>query len=320
MSRRDPGWRRHSIFAGEPLGGVKLRLVEWWRASPLSWRFNLTITGNYNGQRIRVPIIHGTGFQNIQLGELTLLRAFSKILENNPGSFVDVGVNLGQTLIKVKLIDRSREYVGFEPNPHCCHYAAQLIAVNQFENCSLVPVALSDQDAIVSLFAKSDAADPSASVVDGFRPPGRYRRSERVAVFRGDRLLQQLNQLSVLKIDVEGGELEVIAGLRETIARLQPYVFCEILPVFDLESETGRFRQRRKTSLLAMLRSLGYTLYRLLHDDTVVELPVIDVHSDVALCNYIFVPQVRLEQFQRIFSVVTPSTGNAAGTPNSQAI
>src|SRR6266581_4231525 len=241
MSERDPASRRVSILSNDTLGAVKLRLLERWRASPLSWRLNITISGRYQGERIRIPIIYGNGFQNVEIGELSLLQAFSKILGAKPGPFVDVGVNLGQTLIKVKLVDRVRAYIGFEPNPHCCHYAARLIELNQFASCSLVPVGLSDRDAIVSLLAKNDAVDPSASVVDGFRPPERYRRAQPVAVFRGDPLLQSLSELSVLKIDVEGGELEVVGGLQETIARLRPYVFCEILPVFDPESETGRF-------------------------------------------------------------------------------
>jgi len=306
MSERDPRSRRVSIFGDSYLGSLQLSLIEWWRASSLSWRINATVRGHYRGQGIRIPIIYGTGFQNVELGELSLLRAFAKILELKPGAFADVGVNVGQTLIKVKLIDRSRVYIGFEPNPHCCQYVARLIDVNKFESCSLVPVGLSDRDTVVSLFTKSDDVDPSASVIGGFRNTDRYRRTQRVAVFRGDPLLRDLHQLSTLKIDVEGGELEVVGGLRETIARLRPYIVCEILPVFDPESEIGRFRQGRQAALVGLLQSMGYTLHRILPDDAVVELSGIEVHSDLALCNYIFVPQSELQQFRQRFRLVTP--------------
>jgi FkbM family methyltransferase len=305
MSERDPDDRRHSIFANQLLGSVKLWLLERWRASPLSWRVNLSVSGRFKGRRIRIPIIYGIGFQNVQVGELALMNAFSKVLASRPGPFVDVGVNLGQTLIKVKLIEPSRRYIGFEPNPYCCHYTTELIRINNFESCSLVPVGLADKDATVSLFAKSDAVDPSASIVDGFRSWERYRREQPVAVFRGDPLLHDLRELSILKIDVEGAELEVVAGLQETIGGLRPYVFCEILPVFDATTETGCFRQRRQDTLLAMLHALGYTLFRMLPDDSVVELRTIDVHGDLALCNYVFVPDAELQQFRQMFRVVT---------------
>jgi len=305
MSDRDPSCQRQSIFGTGLFGELKLRALEWWRASSWSWRVNFTVSGRFNGRRIRIPILYGIGFQNVQLGELALLRAYAKIFATRPGAFVDVGVNLGQSLIKVKLADQSRGYIGFEPNPYCCHYTTQLIQINKFEDCRLVPAGLADKDAIVSLFAKSDAVDPSASIVDGFRSLERYSREQPVAVFRGDPLLHHLDELCILKIDVEGGELEVVAGLQQTIDRLRPYVFCEILPVFDGATENGRFRLRRQDTLLAMLHALGYTLFRMRHDETVVELPAIEVHHDLAQCNYVFVPEAELQQFRRMFRVVT---------------
>ena len=57
-----------------------------------------------------------------------------------PGaSVVDVGANLGQTLLKVKRLDRRARYVGFEPNPWCVVYMEELVRVNRLEHCSIVP-------------------------------------------------------------------------------------------------------------------------------------------------------------------------------------
>jgi FkbM family methyltransferase len=58
------------------------------------------------------------------------------------GTFVDVGMNLGQTLLAAKAIDPARHYIGFEPNPHCFAYCEQLTQLNQLPNVSLVPIGL----------------------------------------------------------------------------------------------------------------------------------------------------------------------------------
>jgi hypothetical protein len=53
-------------------------------------------------------------------------------------------------------------------------------------------------------------------------------------------------------------------------------------------------------------RFWSYTLHRILPDDAVVELSGVEVHGDLALCNYIFVPQSELQQFRQRFRLVTP--------------
>ena len=41
--------------------------------------------------------------------------------------FIDVGVNVGQTLLKLKSISSEINYLGFEPNPNCVNYLKNLI-------------------------------------------------------------------------------------------------------------------------------------------------------------------------------------------------
>src|SRR5919205_552723 len=68
-----------------------------------------------------------------------LARLFA--LAGRPG-LVDVGVNIGQTLLKLRSIARDAPYVGFEPNPFCIQFVNELIALNGFDRCVLLPVAL----------------------------------------------------------------------------------------------------------------------------------------------------------------------------------
>jgi len=51
-------------------------------------------------------------------------------LATRQGAFVDVGVNIGQTLLKLLRIDPNRNYLGFEPQIACCFLIDQFIKDN----------------------------------------------------------------------------------------------------------------------------------------------------------------------------------------------
>jgi FkbM family methyltransferase len=278
----------------------------------LLWRTNITVGGQLAGRPLRVPLQFGAGWEHLRMGEVWLFDSMRRLLDGRPGTFVDVGVNVGHTLVKLKAIDQDRDYIGFEPNAHCLRYTQQLISVNRFSRCTLVPVGISNRTGIMKLFMNPDA-DPSATIVEGFREPGRYARSVPVPVFVGDDVLDTLGvgPVSVVKIDVEGGELDVVEGLRRTLRQNAPYVFCEVLPVWDEHSEMGRFRLERQTRLQAVLAELGYVIFRIYFDATVERLENFGIHADMTRSNYVFVPRAELAAFRRLFEERRAATPEA---------
>ena len=60
-------------------------------------------------------------------------------LQARPGALIDVGVNVGQTLMKMLGIDRNREYVGFEPQIGCCFFVDQFLQLNNLKNAVVLP-------------------------------------------------------------------------------------------------------------------------------------------------------------------------------------
>ena len=302
LIRHDP---RDKELPFEPDGLVNRALTLAARAlhrRGLLWRMNFTLTGRLGGHPLRVPLRHGTGWQHLRMSEVWLFRAMERVLRGRPGAVVDVGVNVGHTLIKMKMADSQRSYVGFEPNPQCLAYVSELIQLNQFTRCVVVPVGASNRTGLLTLHFNHDV-DPSATLVEGFREPARYHRSMIVPLSIGDDVLDSIgvDDVAVVKIDVEGGELEVIDGLTRTLRRSMPYVFCEVLPVFDPRSEVARFRAGRHRALLDLLDSLGYNVFRLYVDDSVEPLTDFGVNSDLTLANYVFVPTCNMEQFKRLF-------------------
>ena len=208
-------------------------------------------------RKVIIPNILGMAFYNVTEPWMSTL--IEKIFKLRSGAFIDVGVNLGQTLINLKIDHFDSAYYGFEPNPICYLYAKELIRVNKFPNCIIYPIGLSNKDEVVTLFLNS-GSDAAGSLIEGFRDPAFYSTSHFVPVFKGDDLLRKLDlkSVSVIKIDVEGGELEVIQGLKNTIMECKPYIICEVLPIFEETTPVGSFRKKRQTILESEIRENGY--------------------------------------------------------------
>ena len=199
-------------------------------------------------------------------------------------------------------MDPQWKYVGFEPNPACCFYIRELIELNGFENCMIVPIGLMNRDGLLQLdFFSGNCADSMASLIEGFRPNKSIHHRMLVPVFRFDSISSVcgLDDIGFIKIDVEGAEVEVIESLRNKIHVHRPVIILEILPVYESSNAVRRKRQGR---LLSLLRSLDYVLFRVKKRDSQVysglqEIDTIGIHSDLACCDYVAIPEERKERF-----------------------
>ena len=283
---------------------IRQWLMRRFCGSGILQHVNFTLSGTVNRTRVRVPIVAGLGMMPVPLWEQEpwLNHTIATLLGESSGVFVDVGVNLGQTLIKVKTLQPERAYIGFEPNPTCVAFVRRLVAANHFRDTTIVPFGLSDAARTLPLFARQeDPTDSSATVV-----PDLYVTQETwvrtpVALLQGDDALAALGvgRVGVLKIDVEGAELEVIRGLEGTLRAHRPSVICELLPSYSPGKKRWAFRQPRTDAVVDTMRSLGYRLFRLLPSGEALPLETIEPHSDKSLTNYAFVPPDVVAAFTR---------------------
>lgn len=216
----------------------------------------------------------------------------AQLMPARHGLFVDVGVNLGQTLTKVKAIEPGRPYLGFEPNPACVAFTEQLIESRSFRDCRIIPAGLAANTGVAELEIPSTSPLGSAgSTVPGFRPSERIRIRKAVVLLALDSLPADIfaPPVAFVKIDVEGGELEVLQTLLPIIERDRPIIIIEILPCYSADRTERVARQEATEALLA---GCGYRLERVVKtsDDRFETLdPVerIGIHGDLALCDYV---------------------------------
>ena len=241
--------------------------------------------------RVRIPALNRGQPYSLSTEEW-LIPWLSLALRLTSGAFVDVGANIGQTLIKYRSLDRERDYVGFEPNPEAASFLIRLAQLNQL-NAKILPCGLSSAPSLLQFFQRW-TFDSTASIVHGFRPESDHPDNKRyVPVLKGDDVLKEIeiNAVGVIKIDVEGGELEVLDGLQETLKSSQPIIFCEILPTKKISDEIAAFRRKRKDKTEQLLQSCGYAIYRLSKDRTeMAPYRTFPDDADLNWCEYVFLP------------------------------
>lgn len=193
-----------------------------------------------------------------------------RVLEARHGTFIDVGVNAGQTLAKVLSIDKDRAYVGFEPQISCCFNADQFIKANGLVNAQVLPLALGDSNRLLSFFSEGET-DECASLIDRKSLAGN-RTQTFVQCRMGDEILREMGiaQISAIKIDVEGAEVQVMEGLKETLTSQRPTIIFEVLPNFSgigkriwHDPDTCASNHASANRIRELLHQIGYQIFQI---------------------------------------------------------
>jgi FkbM family methyltransferase len=178
--------------------------------------------------------------------------ATSLYLENlSPGDHVlDVGANIGYfPLVTSRAIGPSGRLLGFEPSPDVIEILKRNIQQAGATNVEVFPWAIGSKNEIAQ-FHQSEVPNWGSLIWDDTLLP---TRSIAVEVKRVDDIVQKVPGFhpTVLRMDVEGGELMVLAGAQEVLREYKPFLFIEV-HTFALGWEAVR-------SALVGLRNLGYS-------------------------------------------------------------
>lgn len=214
-----------------------------------------------------------------------LSRVIARLLTDRPGAFIDVGTNFGQTLVQLLATHPGRQYVGFEPQVSCCFYIEQFLRTNGIESAQVIPVGLGESSGFLTLNSNRDGDEMASMDSEFFGTAGSARYSRLLPVVRGDEALERLgvDDIAIVKIDVEGAELNVMRGLEATIRNKAPALLFEVLPAFEgkkerrmLEHRLASLRRARADAIFEFLSGLGYSILQI---DSQGELQEIDSFS-----------------------------------------
>jgi FkbM family methyltransferase len=169
-----------------------------------------------------------------------------------------------------------------------------LIKFNKFKNVRVFPVGLADNNDVLTLYADNEFAS-GATMINGFRSQQKIKFEYNTPVFTGDFILSECSPY-LIKIDVEGFELDVIKGLKETMKAKNPIIICEILPNY---SNIDSARYKRQIELEEILKSLNYLVYRVNEITGVLnQIDNIGLFESMDETNYVFVPNFKVPLIQ----------------------
>ena len=154
-----------------------------------------------------------------------------------------------------------------------------------------MPVGLGSTADILTLYADNEFAS-GASVIKGFRKNQKIKYEYNVPIFSGDEILNNL-KIGIIKIDVEGFELDVLRGIINSIKFNRPFVLCEILPNYNNRDSE---RYVRQIEIESILKSNDYSIGRIEEKSAKCKLlNSIDIFDSMDESNFIFIPNERLE-------------------------
>jgi FkbM family methyltransferase len=168
------------------------------------------------------------------------------------GVFYDVGANIGfLTLIGARLVGPRGRVYAFEPVPANAALVRRNVSLNGFAQVQVVEKALGRHSGRAELAL---AAYSGGAVLADVGTPPDAAGSISVALASIDDLVEQAGFIppSLVKIDVEGAELEVLEGMVTTLAKHQPVLLCEV----DDAEPAGL--QRKQAAVQAWLLSQRY--------------------------------------------------------------
>lgn len=212
-------------------------------------------------------------------------RFVGKILR--PGMTVlDIGAHHGYyTLLASKKVGPMGRVISFEPSTRERHFLRRHLWLNRCENVTVESAALGRSQGEVEFFV----VEGTESGCNSLRPPivTEPVRICRVPVQRWDQYAERgVNRVDFVKLDAEGGELEILQGAERMLEQKpRPVILAEVQ---DIRTRPWGYDARE---IIGFLRARDFFWHRIRPDGMLEALPQQNNYDG----NFVAVPEERLE-------------------------
>lgn len=182
----------------------------------------------------------------------------SQILKNGQ-TVIDIGANQGEySLWAVKHVGHNGKVIAFEPMDGLYEQLKTNFSLNPNYLNALIPVkkGLSDKPGQLNLYGKEG---DNEGVNTMFPTESHTVLIQEIKLDILDKQLEMLNlqQVDLIKVDVEGAELQVLKGAIKTLDKFRPYLMIEI------NREACLAGGYEPEEIFDLLRPLGYTFEKI---------------------------------------------------------
>lgn len=188
------------------------------------------------------------------LQDITRSKLYSLVKEND--IVFDVGTNVGETLLNFgKLVGRGGFVYGFEPDDRNFNNVQKNIGLNDLKNLHVFNVGVSETKASVKLYR----VDPHNLGMNRILSEEESAKFDDYTVIETDTLdnivaENKIEQVDVIKLDIEGYEMHALRGGIETLRRFRPKLFIEVGYSRLISNGTS------PTEMVELLNGIGYVV------------------------------------------------------------
>jgi len=205
------------------------------------------------------------------------------------GTFFDVGAYHGvYSVIAGKRVTNRGQVVAFEPSPRDRRRLQLHLRWNGICSAQVEPYA-AGAAAMKTTFFQVVSGDPTRN---GLRPPATDDSTARISVetITLDQYVAErgIGQVDVMKLDVEGGELEVLRGAAKMFEKFRPALICEVL------DETTKVWGYQAREIISYLSATGYQWFECAADGTLIPHEIREAYPIVK--NFVAVPKEKLSR------------------------
>lgn len=170
--------------------------------------------------------------------------------------FFDIGANVGfMAVVGACLVGQSGRVFAFEPVPSNVTVIRRNLMLNRFSQVEVVAKAVSDHSGCEELILAQYSGGAALAVADA--PPDAMGSIDVLVTSVDDFIAGGAPAPHVVKIDVEGAEIQVLRGMTDTLQQHGPAV------LFEIDGPDEQTLARRTSICRDFLESKGYRLSRL---------------------------------------------------------
>ncbi len=245
---------------------IIVRAAFWWHRFGIAgkWRIPRAIGRIWQGEDLFILTSHG-GFLSVDAPNLDVyahiyskggqweqdvMQTCERVLRSGD-IFYDIGSNTGIFSIDAAIAIPDLTVYAFEPQPTLTYHIRRSIDANNLRRVKCLEIMLGPEEGEAILYLAGQASRASMVQLErGFRQLRLPMRTVDSLISSGE-----IEAPDVIKIDVEGAEMKVFEGARQTLRTKNPSV------VFEADENLLRFGLEVQNVFDSLLQAAPYRIY-----------------------------------------------------------
>lgn len=213
-------------------------------------------------------------------------RKISTILGEKSKVIFDIGSNIGIYSILYSKVNPNSMIYAFEPYSTNADQLRRNVALNKLTNIEVIEKAVGDISKLISFYIPDDESTTTVtSANEAFTQGWHLTKSIQIPQITIDEFVAEnrLENVDLIKLDVEYYELQALKGAIETLKRQKPVVICEVhiyeVLVDIFPNMKDKLDEDASWEIEKLLKSIGYYFY-ILGNKGILRVETMHVHPD----------------------------------------